>query len=104
MTSTKTNPLITRKQAGTLFDMGPVVPKERRKPRKLMHVVDAGPGCTADYATIVVMECNRCDLRTDWFQMRNVTEAKRGIECPRCSGKKFEVDKYGQYVVRGETE
>ena len=71
----------------------------RRKPRKLMHVVDAGPCESRDHETIVVMECNRCDLKTDWFAMPTVTAAKRGIECPRCSGKEFSTNDYGEYVV-----
>lgn len=85
--------------AATLFDLGPPPKTKRAKPRKLMHVVDAGPCDARDYDVIVAMQCNRCDLRTDWFAMPNVTSAKRGIPCPHCSGVEFEVNEYSEYVV-----
>lgn len=67
------------------------------KRRKLMHVMDAGPA--EDAGNMVVMQCNRCDLKTDWFYMRTVTEAKRGIPCPKCNGVEFETDDDGDYLV-----
>jgi len=32
--------------------------------------------------------------------LRTVTEAKRGIPCPRCNGREFEVEESGRYIVK----
>ena len=55
--------------------------------RVLMHVYDV---CTANCEgekgepVGVRMQCARCSHMTDWIDL-TVTEAKRGIPCPRCS-------------------
>lgn len=63
----------------TLFDL------PRAKPRKLMHVFDAGPAETGGH--MIRFHCARCDHETDWMLVATVTEAKRGIPCPRCNAK-----------------
>lgn len=76
-----------------LFDKGR---KKRKKPQKLMHVCDAGPGPDS---LAVCMSCSKCDLRTCWFAVRNVTEAKKGIPCPKCNDfEEFELNELGEYV------
>ena len=82
--------------AGFLFDPGKPEPRARRKPRKLMHVLDAGPA--EDDACMVVMSCRRCDLTTEWFRMPSVTAAKRGFPCPKCNGGDFATNQYNEYV------
>lgn len=50
----------------------------RKKPRKLMHVSDAGDG--------VLMECAHCGYNSGWFHTdKTVTELKRGLPCPECN-------------------
>jgi DNA-directed RNA polymerase subunit RPC12/RpoP len=66
-----------------LFEIEPETPKPRKKPRKLMHVYDAGPA--EDGQCMVVFLCGRCDHKTDWLLAKNVTEAKRGMPCPKCN-------------------
>lgn len=69
--------------ADRLFDMPP---KPRRKPRKLMHVYDAGD-CGFDAGKVSVrFRCDRCGHKTDW-QFHMMSEAKRGIPCPTCNAK-----------------
>jgi hypothetical protein len=57
-----------------------------RPPRKtrgqLMHVCDAGAG---EDKPVVQFECRKCHFQSDWYQFDTVTEAKRGIPCPRCN-------------------
>ena len=71
----------------TLFDV-PAVPRQR--PRKLMHVFDAGDagGChvteTGAFMDDVRFRCARCGFETDWVNIQR-TEAKRGVPCPRCN-------------------
>lgn len=69
----------------TLFDLPP---KPRRQPRKMMHVCDAGDcGCSIgdSESHSVRFACRRCGHETDWVQVRNVTEGKRGMPCPKCN-------------------
>lgn len=70
-----------------LFDMPP---KPRAAARKLMHVIDAGPGCSSELEPgerhNVRFGCRRCGNETDW-QLHTLTDAKRGIPCPACSSK-----------------
>jgi len=40
------------------------------------------------------------EILAGWFVMRTVTEAKRGIPCPRCNGREFEVEESGRYIVK----
>lgn len=65
-----------------MFDKPP-----RAKPRKLMHVCDAGDGpCSNDETPISVRYlCPRCGHETGWMGARTVTESKRGIPCPKCN-------------------
>jgi len=77
-----------------------VPPKIRQRPRKRMHVIDAGDcGVVCDGDHIVVMQCNRCKLTTDWFPVANITEGKRGIVCPKCEGLPYDTNEHGEYVV-----
>lgn len=67
----------------------------RAKPRKLMHVRDAGNGPAG--SPIVQFQCRRCGYQSDWLPMRlshtsnpkpgalTLTESKRGIPCPKCN-------------------
>lgn len=61
----------------------------RAKPKKLMHVSDAGEvqcGAAEDLGKpLVRFMCARCEYETDWFVVDTVTEAKRGIPCPKCN-------------------
>ena len=59
----------------TLFEL----PPRDRPRRKLMHVADAGESC-------IQFACRHCGHKTDWQPWDNrVTEAKRGVPCPKCS-------------------
>lgn len=54
-----------------------------KKPRrKLMHVSDAYED---EGAPICQMRCLKCGQETDWLEFSSVTEAKRGIPCPKCN-------------------
>ena len=58
----------------------------RQAPRKLMHVCDASGCCEEDgTGAMVRMKCPRCDHETEWLYLRTVTEAKRGLPCPKCN-------------------
>lgn len=51
----------------------------RRARRHLMHVADAGDRC-------IRFHCPRCEHDSGWLEWDNrVTEAKRGIPCPKCN-------------------
>jgi DNA-directed RNA polymerase subunit RPC12/RpoP len=56
-------------------------PRSRPR-RKLMHVVDAGHG---ELDLRVRFGCARCGIKTLWTTVENITEAKRGLPCPKCS-------------------
>lgn len=68
-----------RQRAPRLFDT-PLRP--RQAPRKLMHVVDAGE---ASGLQVCRFECHRCGYESDWLVVKGVTEAKRGLPCPKCN-------------------
>ena len=87
---------MTTNMTRMLFDKGP---RRRSKPLKRMHVLDAGPG--EDGWHMVRMACSRCDLETCWFQVSTITEAKRGIPCPKCNNLPFKTDEYGEYEPVG---
>lgn len=75
------------KQRETLFD---IPPKPRAKPKKRMHVIDAGDapgGYSAEFPNrcSVRYSCRRCQLETRWLIADTLTEAKRGIPCPTCN-------------------
>ena len=52
-----------------------------------MHVSD----CASDRpekrpaGCIVQMTCSACEYRSEWLEFDTVTEAKRGLPCPRCA-------------------
>lgn len=60
--------------------------RDRRKPRKLMHVCDAGEGTKVhgEYLDHVLFECRRCSFRSDWQLERRIV-ARRGVPCPVCN-------------------
>lgn len=62
---------------GKLFGPPPV---NRRIQR--MHVCDAGTGETKQ---IVQFQCRKCSYQSGWYEVDTVTEAKRGLPCPRCN-------------------
>lgn len=58
----------------------------RKAPTKLMHVSDAtGQCCDDDNGATVRMRCKRCGHQTGWLDFLTLTEAKRGIPCPKCN-------------------
>lgn len=58
--------------------------RPRRKPRVMMHVVDArNPEC--DENPSVRLMCSKCQHETDWVEFPTVTEARRGSPCPDCN-------------------
>lgn len=62
---------------------GELLPKApRRKRGQLMHVCDAGHG---EGKPIVQFQCPKCKYQSGWFIFDTVTEAKRGLPCPRCT-------------------
>ena len=74
----------TTKQKGN--EMSMLFPREqmpRRKPRKLMHVIDAG-GCGEGHH--VQFKCKHCGHDDGWGIYDNtITELKRGMPCPKCN-------------------
>lgn len=62
--------------------------KPRRPRQWRMVVCDAGDGpCCCDETPISVRYlCPRCGHETGWMGAKTVTEAKRGIPCPKCNG------------------
>ena len=60
--------------------------RPKRKTRgQLMHVCDAGCG---EEKPIVQFQCPKCEYQSDWFEFDTVTEAKRGLPCPKCKIRK----------------
>jgi len=54
--------------------------RPRRKPRIMMHVIDAG-------AEAIEFKCNKCGF-SDWYENDfTIPEAKRGEPCPKCNKK-----------------
>ena len=89
------------KQTETLFDLNELEKKPRAPRQWRMHVIDAG--CGYDDSENVRMQCSRCDLTTTWFLLR-VSEAKRGIPCPKCNklGSYIVCKQYGEYYPQLE--
>lgn len=58
-------------------------PPPRAKPRKLMHVIDAGPDYMSDRSW-VRMACRRCGHEQDFHDM-HFRQALRGVPCPQCN-------------------
>lgn len=61
--------------------------KPRRPRTRRMVVCETADGtCCCDETPISVRYlCSRCDHVTGWMGARTVTEAKRGIPCPKCN-------------------
>jgi phage FluMu protein Com len=64
-------------------------PKPARRSRgQLMHVSDASyggcGGAEPCMPVMVTMRCAKCGHVSDWIRFDTVTEAKRGLPCPRC--------------------
>lgn len=60
-------------------------PATRKKPKRLMHVFDAGNGYEAG-DTVIQFQCIHCDHNTGWIKdNQTMTENRRGIPCPICN-------------------
>lgn len=58
--------------------------KQRRKPRVMMHVVDAG--IFPDGKNCIKFECVSCGHNTGWmYDTKSVSANKRGRPCPECN-------------------
>ena len=57
-------------------------PRERTPSRKLMHVTDAGNA----NGKWLRFTCSHCGHTEDGCYDLTLTEAKRGIPCPKCAG------------------
>jgi len=71
-----------------LFEIEPEEPKPRKKPRKLMHVIDAGGGDCGGMERgehLLRFGCGACKHETEWQTVKNISEGKRGIPCPKCN-------------------
>ena len=65
-----------------MIDLFPDAP---RRPRRVMlHVTDAGEGCTAELPHAVHLKCSKCGHDAGWLTVRTVTEARRQ-PCPNCN-------------------
>lgn len=68
--------------------MPDLFPDAPRRPKIVrMHVTDAGDGgCGMDGgAFIACFKCKRCGHAVEWVKVQSVTEAKRGLPCPKCN-------------------
>lgn len=57
----------------------------RKKPRVLMHVIDAGDGAEFGTPHCARFKCKTCKRETDWSGYGTITEIKRGIPCDNCN-------------------
>jgi DNA-directed RNA polymerase subunit RPC12/RpoP len=57
--------------------------KPPRARRVLMHVVDAGMAPNGKHIAHFV--CSRCNHDGLWHYVNTVSEAKRGLPCPKCN-------------------
>lgn len=66
----------------------------RRRPRVMMHVVDAGhsDGRNGFAGPCVELECAQCGHNTGWVPSGPVWKEKRGRPCPNCNDRKEEPD------------
>ena len=70
-----------------LPDMFAELKPPRARPKRLMHVCDSAGSCDEEGGGAMVrMWCLRCSHETEWLTFPTVTEAKRGIPCPKCNG------------------
>lgn len=66
----------------TMARQGELLERPKRRTRgQLMHVCDAGH----ENGLIVKMRCGRCRHESGWLRFDTVTEAKRGLPCPKCN-------------------
>lgn len=74
-----------------LFDKPP-----RRRPRVMMHVLDAGSSGCCDEAgssiEVACFRCRHCGYESDWIRIRNLSDGKRGHPCPRCNSDRHSLD------------
>lgn len=64
---------------------GELLEKPKRRTRgQLMHVSDAGYGGSARGVN-VQFQCANCEYISGWMKCETVTEAKRGLPCPKCN-------------------
>lgn len=64
---------------------GELLEKPKRRMRgQLMQVCDAGDGGEGRSVN-VQMRCEQCDYQSGWLHFDTVTEAKRGLPCPKCN-------------------
>lgn len=62
-----------------------LLPKPPRRTRgQLMHVCDAGDSGEGR-KPMCLMQCGKCKHESEWLVFDTVTEAKRGIPCPKCN-------------------
>lgn len=64
------------------LDLFPKPP--RKAPRVLMHVIDAGNSCDADFPMWVKVKCKKCGDEAEYVH-QTISEVKRGIACPNCN-------------------
>ncbi|MDZ5459261.1 hypothetical protein [Azohydromonas lata] len=71
------------------MDLFPELLPPRARPRVLMHVFDAGTahcGRAEDLGKpICRMSCSRCKVKSGWLVFDTISEAKRGVACPKCN-------------------
>jgi hypothetical protein len=73
------------------LDLFPELLPPRAQPRVLMHVFDAGTahcGRAEDLGKpICRMACcrHRCQVQSAWLVFDTISEARRGIACPKCN-------------------
>lgn len=67
------------------MDLFPHAPRRPRITR--MRVTDAGDNCCGlePGAFLACFKCHRCGHEEMWVKMQTVSEAKRGLPCPKCN-------------------
>lgn len=68
---------------------GPIIRPARKKARVMMHVIDAGASDIAyegfEDGGIALYKCGKCGHESVWTPFRTISEAKRGMPCPKCN-------------------
>lgn len=59
--------------------------KPRQRPRKLMHMIDAGVNPYVGFDHIAEFKCKSCGFVSEWTPMPTITSIKRGLPCPQCN-------------------
>lgn len=66
--------------------------KPSRKRVVMMHVCDVDASCGGPEGPVYVrLKCGKCGLDGGRWKFINVTEAKRGLPCPKCSPDAYEI-------------